>query len=230
MRHTRQGQLDMDTDTDTLLAMVLSLLEPPYPETAVVLDGLVQCDGDVQATADLIAVGHSKDDMAQGVAAKRKGCAADLTNWLSTGSTSSEVQPSTKKRDRKGASAIIPSRKVIIPASSSRGSPSKPSLNLMDPSGQILLSNKSTIPRLPPLTLSNPTMVAQHTPCTLHHAILPPKLACELFYFMLDLSHTWQRNKWWLFDRVVESPHRTSFFVRNRDTADDSWHEAGQYW
>jgi hypothetical protein len=66
------------------------------------------------------------------------------------------------------------------------------------------------------LTLTNPSMVAQHTPCTMHLSILPPKLACKLFYAMLDLSQSWKRNKWWLFDRVVESPHRTSFSSKDR--------------
>ncbi|KAF9453278.1 hypothetical protein P691DRAFT_658900 [Macrolepiota fuliginosa MF-IS2] len=87
---------------------------------------------------------------------------------------------------------------------------------------------------LPPLTLMNPSMVATHTPCTLHLSVLPPELACQLFYTMIHESRQWQRNKWWLFDRVVESPHRTSFYARLRD--DDSgderneWQEAAQYW
>ncbi|KAF9049311.1 hypothetical protein BDZ89DRAFT_1033151 [Hymenopellis radicata] len=67
-------------------------------------------------------------------------------------------------------------------------------------------------------------MISEHTPCTLHQAILPPELACRLFYTMVDASRTWNRNKWWLFDRVVESPHRTSFFARKTDGvgSDDS--------
>ncbi|KAI5900231.1 uncharacterized protein SCHCODRAFT_01085597 [Schizophyllum commune H4-8] len=69
-------------------------------------------------------------------------------------------------------------------------------------------------PRLPPLTLYTPEKVAEHTPCTLHFNILPPELACQLFYSMMDLSKDWKPNKWWLFDRVVESPHVTSFFAR----------------
>ena len=103
-----------------------------------------------------------------------------------------------------------------------------------------LLPAPSTTPRLPPLTLTNPSMVAQHTPCTLHYSVLPPDLACELFYTMLDAAQGWSRNKWWLFDRLVESPHRTSFFVRigdfesNADNpeedATETWKEAAQYW
>jgi hypothetical protein len=77
-------------------------------------------------------------------------------------------------------------------------------------------------------------MVAEHTPCTLHPSLLPPELACKLFYAMLDASRQWSRNKWWLFDRLVESPHRTSFFARlggNQDDADSkNWEEAAQYW
>ncbi|KZT28478.1 hypothetical protein NEOLEDRAFT_1058500 [Neolentinus lepideus HHB14362 ss-1] len=94
------------------------------------------------------------------------------------------------------------------------------------------------VPRSPPLTLSNPDMVASHTPCTLHTSVLPPELACRLFYTMLDASEDWKRNKWWLFERLVESPHRTSFYVRKPKESDDDpvdvgseeWREASQYW
>ncbi|KAH7889896.1 hypothetical protein F5I97DRAFT_1800818 [Phlebopus sp. FC_14] len=93
-------------------------------------------------------------------------------------------------------------------------------------------ASKPSVPRLPPLTLSNPSMVRQHTPCTLHLSVLPPELACKLFYHMVDLSRSWKRNKWWLFDRVVESPHRTSFFARKTNGVDseESWQEAARYW
>lgn len=58
----------------------------------------------------------------------------------------------------------------------------------------------------------------------------------RLFYTMIDLSETWQRNKWWLFDRVVESPHRTSFYVRRSfpetttSSTPDDMQEAAQFW
>lgn len=51
----------------------------------------------------------------------------------------------------------------------------------------------------------------------------------------MDDSESWQRNKWWLFDRVVESPHRTSFFVRRAlpeagGTTQEDMQEAAQFW
>ncbi|KAI0082762.1 hypothetical protein K474DRAFT_1584910 [Panus rudis PR-1116 ss-1] len=85
--------------------------------------------------------------------------------------------------------------------------------------------------KYPPLTLATPELVAKHTPCTLHLSILPPELASRLFWTMLDLSHDWQRNRWYLFDRLVESPHKTSFFIREQSTAQtDEMREAAKFW
>ena len=52
----------------------------------------------------------------------------------------------------------------------------------------------------------------------------------RLYYAMLDHSENWQRNKWWLFDRVVESPHRTSFFVRRSTANEKDAQEVAQFW
>ncbi|KAG9056341.1 hypothetical protein FS842_010977 [Serendipita sp. 407] len=88
-------------------------------------------------------------------------------------------------------------------------------------------------PKLLPRTLATPALVSQYTPCTMHTSILPPELACQLFYAMLKEATDWSRNKWWLFDRVVESPHKTSFYARNleRDLEqEDDMREAAKYW
>ncbi|KAF9072904.1 hypothetical protein BDP27DRAFT_1319610 [Rhodocollybia butyracea] len=91
---------------------------------------------------------------------------------------------------------------------------------------------KKAAPRKPPLTLSSPEMVAEHTPCTMHLSVLPSELATKLFYSLEEASRDWKRNKWWLFDRMVESPHKTAFFVRKTNGVDDdeTWHESAQYW
>lgn len=55
----------------------------------------------------------------------------------------------------------------------------------------------------------------------------------RLFYTMLDLSRNWNRNKWWLFDRLVESPHKTSFFIRRYSTNEAEgveMDEAAEFW
>ncbi|KAJ7582623.1 hypothetical protein C8J56DRAFT_792298 [Mycena floridula] len=86
-------------------------------------------------------------------------------------------------------------------------------------------TKKKLSPR--PLILSNPSMVAQHTPCTMHPKVLPAELATKLFCTMINESKNWKRNRWWINDRVVESPHRTSFYARRTD---ETWREAAQYW
>lgn len=92
------------------------------------------------------------------------------------------------------------------------------------------LAHKQAKPeQLPPITLSKPDLIAQQTPCTLHNAILPPKLAALLYYELVDRSASWKPNKWWLFDRLVESPHKTTFLVRN-DPTSDIWQESAQLW
>lgn len=138
----------------------------------------------------------------------------------------------------KGSKHAKSSTSQHTPSQSSAPSTSKASTN-KPTRGVDLMSilkqpppSKKTIPRKPPLTLSNPEMVAEHTPCTMHLSALPSELASKLFYSLEESSRDWQRNKWWLFDRLVESPHRTSFFVRQTDGVSDdkSWHESAQYW
>ncbi|KAH7107480.1 hypothetical protein BKA62DRAFT_610313 [Auriculariales sp. MPI-PUGE-AT-0066] len=94
----------------------------------------------------------------------------------------------------------------------------------------------TALPRLQPVTLSTPALVQRHTPCTMHLNILPPELACQLFYAMVQESRSWTTNKWWLFDKLVESPHKTSFWIRllmhtkDRDPGDFSYEEASKMW
>ena len=219
-----------EADTETLIAMVTSLLTAPHPGQDVVLDALVQCSGDVQAAAASIDAKHAKHS-SKPASAKRKASSSDLSNWLVPPhpTHSSSKPPSFKKRVTEQPDIGPPVIKDTTHFPSS--SPGKPAVNLLS----VLRPpppSKPSVTRLPPLMLSNPAMVAQHTPCTLYLSVLPQELACELFYTMMDLSQSWKRNKWWLFDRIVESPHRTSFFVRRNNGTDDneSWQEAAQYW
>ncbi|KAG0199176.1 hypothetical protein BGX33_011814 [Mortierella sp. NVP41] len=38
---------------------------------------------------------------------------------------------------------------------------------------------------------------------------------------MLEDSETWNRNRWWLFERMVESPHKTSYFAEQDDDMEE---------
>ncbi|KAI9236751.1 MAG: hypothetical protein BYD32DRAFT_10997 [Podila humilis] len=69
--------------------------------------------------------------------------------------------------------------------------------------------------RIKPLVLYNPEDIAKHCPCTLIHNVLDRDLASRLLQVMLVESETWNRNRWWLFERIVESPHKTSYYTED---------------
>ena len=201
----------MNGDTDTLIALVSSLL-PQYTYTQdVILDALIQSNGDVEVAVQAL----------QSKRLTKKRNHSSLDTWLNP--------PAKKISTRKNSSSASTDKPYAPTAVASN---SMPSINLMSilrqPSPE-----KPLIPcRLPPLTLLTPALVAEHTPCTLHLSVLPPELACKLFYTMVDKSKEWKRNKWWIADKVVESPHLTSFYVRKTDGLDknEAWQETAQYW
>jgi alkylated DNA repair dioxygenase AlkB len=69
------------------------------------------------------------------------------------------------------------------------------------------------------LHLYSPEDIAAHTPCSIIHNFLPPLEADALLLELLDETPTYSRDKFKLFDRVVESPHTFCFYA-------DSWGEA----
>ena len=225
----------MEDDTDTLITLVSSLLQPGNRiSQAEILDALVSCSGSAEEAAkhlNMVSASSSsrRVEDASSTSRKRKR-SSKLDTWFKP--------PSKKSTRTEGAEERAASPPREIRASSkprSSGPPSKPVVDLMailKPPPSPTKAGKKGLPKVPPLMLSTPALVAEHTPCTLHLSVLPPELACELFYTMLDASKEWKRNKWWLFDRVVESPHLTSFFARRTNGLDDdeSWQEAAQYW
>ncbi|KAG0273792.1 hypothetical protein BGZ95_010396 [Linnemannia exigua] len=72
-----------------------------------------------------------------------------------------------------------------------------------------------------PLILYNPEDVSKHCPCTLIFNVLDKDLANRLLEAMLTDSETWNRNRWWLFERMVESPHKTSYFAERDDDMEE---------
>jgi hypothetical protein len=213
-------------DTETLVAIVSSLLpqgEGHFSQDAIV-DALIQSDGDVDKTLQSL---RSRSGASAVAESSRKRKHVDIQAWL---------KPSSKKREFKRADDLLLDSTTVQthkkqtekpPSSSKAEAP----VDLMSVLRQP--PSPRTAPfKLPPMILSTPDLVAKHTPCTMHLSVLPSELACRLFHTMVGRSKGWKRNKWWLFDRVVESPHLTSFFARETDGIDDdqTWQEAAQYW
>jgi hypothetical protein len=217
--------MDSSEDTDTLLALLCSVLPDTIaPSNESLLEALLQTDGDVQKAAEIVSKQHLN-----GLHNKRKRNVS-LDNWLTRAASSkhdngqSSAPDSTTERSRLGSES--PNKKPRSASASGTpaiakndpltlSKPIKPVKNLLDVLRQPPDVVTSGIPRLSPLTLGNPSLVAQHTPCTLHLGILPQELASHLFHTMLHEAQEWSRNKWWLFDRLVESPHRSSLYTRH---------------
>ena len=241
-------------DTEVLLASLASLLEPNVPKQSDLLNALVDCNGDVESAAQLLRGSRqARQDRANPKKRKRVD-SSNLEGWLRTSANSTDAKRVNDVPHPEDAAGRLESAKMKSPSKPTRSPKDgetrdeqvflKPRSSDSSKGGRPvnLMSvlrppptEKANANRNPPLTLSNPSMVAEHTPCTLHCSVLPPELACQLFYTMLDAAQGWSRNKWWLFDRLVESPHRTSFFTRiegfnGEGDPGEKWREAAQYW
>ncbi|KAF9973760.1 hypothetical protein BGZ73_002978 [Actinomortierella ambigua] len=76
-------------------------------------------------------------------------------------------------------------------------------------------------PRVKPLYVYTPVEVAKHCPCTLMLNVLDKDLANRLLVGLLHDAESWNRNRWWMFDRIVESPHTTAFFAEKDADMDE---------
>ena len=242
----------MENDTETLLVMLSSLLPESHQnlDSESLLEALLECEGNVgEAAAKLVSQSPPSSAVgSSGLSTRNKRKRhVGLDSWLKN-------QPSTSKPPSKRVNSGDRSTAGVSLTDDHHEYPSSPSTSLkvkgsgnQNYAGNVLVRlkppSKSTTPevpvQLPPLTLGNPKMVAKHTACTLHPQVLPPELATRLFETMLNEAERWDRNRFWLFERAVESPHKNSFYVRDMSAVTGysqdnisnlEWKEAAHYW
>lgn len=185
-------------DTELLLALLSSLIKGPSLPHNVMLEALIDAGGDVNLAADKLNETNGSFKIA-GVKRKRP---SKLDTWLVNKKVAKEEVSAHEDED---CANLVNMRAVDehlaveqSPGGSSKKSPwssNKDSVPLMTILRQAPTENKG-VPKLLPRTLATPLLVSQNTPCTLHPSILPPKLACRLFYAMLREASSWKRNKW----------------------------------
>lgn len=59
--------------------------------------------------------------------------------------------------------------------------------------------------------------IEHHTPCSIIHNFLPADDANQLLLELLEEAKTFRNQSFKLFDRVVQSPHTSSFYVETRE-------------
>ncbi|KAG0200086.1 hypothetical protein BGX28_006756 [Mortierella sp. GBA30] len=215
------------SDWDFKLATLFSIFESTSED--VLQKALIAAKGDLEDAIPLILNTNS-----------------DRMSSSSASSSSSHPYSRTRSRDRldhisarKKQKLIQPRLSAFLPTTASSSSLSKPTISIPPPS----MPNESTahLPSLndrlrwkdgiddsspssnrpKPLILYKPEDVAKHSPCTLIFNVLDKDLAARLLKVMLKDSETWNRNRWWLFERMVESPHKTSYFAERDDDMEE---------
>ena len=246
----------MENDTETLLVMLSSLLPESHQnlDQESLLEALLECEGNVDEAAAKLASQSSSSSTAgpsSSTTRNKRKRHVGLDAWLQKHPSTSK--PPSKRVNSGGKSTRERSVSVSVDEHHGYPSPSSTSLKVKgsgipNRTGNALARLKppstSATPevpvQLPPLTLGNPEMVAKHTACTLHPQVLPPKFAIRLFETMLNEAERWDRNRFWLFERAVDSPHKNAFYVRDMsavagygqkdDISDLEWKEAAHYW
>lgn len=163
---------DAETDTDTLLAMLSSILQPEEFEHTVLLDALINSNGDLEAAAQALRSERPKK--------RRKMADKDPTSiqsWLKDEKTT--VAPPIPSESSAGTNSHSVSPAKMRAGATKPGAIFDAFLKGFSQTKQSASISRIRAPRLLPLTLATPELVAEHTPCTMHHSVLPPELACR---------------------------------------------------
>ena len=183
-----------EQDTDTALALLASLLAPAEYPLDRLMDALVGSKGDVQNAAESLLLPRIKSS------GKRKA-GTSLESWLNRSQAAPKEQPSPK---RLRTPSTPPKAKA-------------PAVNLLDVLKQPKQeeSSKPKATPQPALLLTSQEALDKHgLPLTLLRSPLSPALASALYLAMMEESEQWDRNRWYLAGRWVESPHLMTTYAR----------------
>ena len=210
---------DVEEDTDTKLAMLASLLEPATFPIEDLLEALQKSQGDVGKSAESLLLPRVKS------AGKRKA-GTSLQGWLGkkqayssgtratkTGSTFSIDESESDTTTT--STALSSGSRTTMPRPSPTKNNEKP-VDLLSILKQPTAAEKpKNVPR-PPLHLPNQPSIDSHAlPLTLLSSPLSPQFASALYLTMMEESQTWERNRFYLAGKWVESPHTVCHYARD---------------
>jgi hypothetical protein len=182
-----------EEDTDTKLAILASLLEPASYPLEDLLDALQSSNGDVGQAAEAILLPRVKS------AGKRKA-GSSLESWL--GKKRVPVSPSW-------SSETATSMKANSNAIKKEG------VNLLDHLKHPTTERTKSIPRPAVHLTSQSSIDAHNLPLSILKSPLSPSFASALYLAMMEESTTWERNRFYLAGKWVESPHTVCHYSRD---------------
>lgn len=200
---------DTNVGDDTQLAILASLLEPASYPVLELSEALRDNKGDVAAAAEALLLPRVKSS------GKRKA-GTSLESWLGKKRGSEAV----KQQVEVDLTESSPSRRSLPATTSS--TPPKPLKNAFTLLTSTSTSSaspapKSKAPARPAIPLATQSAIDAHSlPLTLLKSPLSPALASALFLALMQESEEWERHRWFLAGRWVESPHTSANFYRRR--------------
>lgn len=218
-------------ETEVLLALLSSMFNGPIPSQEQLLCALIDAGGDVTSAATNLnsnkagkSSGKNKplkrkrgDKLDAWIVSKKKpkdtnndshprsqATGSSHTLNITYGSNGTPEEPIEIASEDEDDKAPLEMSVANQPTASSPKGKNFPPIPLISVLKQAPSPTKAPL-RIPPRMLGTPALVAQRTPCTLHYSILPPELACRLFYAMLREASHWSRNKWYV---TLSARHR----------------------
>ncbi|GAA5881683.1 hypothetical protein JCM1840_007178 [Sporobolomyces johnsonii] len=239
----------MPDDHDPL--STLQSLFPSHPRASL-KKWLDASSGNLERAFAAIERGQHAIVSSQRPTKRRRVDSAGLEQWLGAGKRKTERGTEVLVLDSSSDDEQVPPpTKLSQEPDSAQSKPLKSAFDLLrappsTPSPAAAASPAPSHTNLPPLVLATPAMVSKHTGglVTLVENALPPDLASRLYVRMVQASvgegtgeEPWKRNKWYLVDREVESPHTSQFFVEapsrsasGSGYSEEGFHEAAQHW
>jgi hypothetical protein len=226
-----QGNGD-EVDDDAKIALLASLLEPATFPMNEYVDALRDARGDVQTAAEAMLLPGIKR------AGKRKA-GTSLESWLGNkrggkagpvGHANESPRIGDRPVRREVSDVGHPVQKSPFKSlASDQQSPSKPPA---DAFSVLLRTPAPTIPAKvkaapqPPVHLAFQTQIDAHElPLTLLRSPLSASFASALYLAMMQESEKWERNRWYLAGRWVESPHTMTSYSRGEGYGDPDFRE-----
>ncbi|WVQ94531.1 hypothetical protein IAU59_001610 [Kwoniella sp. CBS 9459] len=213
----------VELDTDTKIALLASLLEPISFPLDTLLEALQDSNGDVAKAAEGLLLPRVRSS------GKRKA-GTSLSSWL-TKSANGKVakrEPDAEHRRRQEQPIVLKddddgdAEVEVAVGHCNIAGPSQPSKSAIDllsklrqaPSASAGPTKPKAGPQ-PPVILTSQAAIDSHSlPLTLLDSPLPASLASALYLAMMDESDSWERNKFYLAGKWVESPHTTTVYQR----------------
>ena len=184
---------------DTQIALLASLLEPASYPISEYLEALENANGDISKAAEALLLPRVKS------AGKRKA-GTSIQSWRGKkkhGDISEDENAGTWRGSAESTLRNPVSRDPATDLLSllRKESPSKPAKAKTLPQPALLLTSQASID-------------AHGLPATMVQSPLSPSLASALYLALMEESELWDRNRWYLAGRWVESPHTTTVYAR----------------